>query len=381
MKWLVKMFVASLLVASLLVACSGSSGDIVGPFTGPTHRFVVDRFSLPVTSADAKAIGDDLDGNGRVDNQLGATLAVLANDDNLTTHADDMIKSGALASIIEIQADDLHSDPTVGVRYFGRQGDPAIVVGGSIAGGIFTPNRTRDTQVPGRATLRLPVFADASPSVIVLDAMEIDLDPDDAGGYNARIRGAAGGDVTTETARGLIEMIDANPQGHPYATLLLDADHDGHVSTDEVMENSLIASLIKPDVRVLVDDDYVERLSFGFGVHLIPCATGNCALGTPAASCFDRVVDGDESDIDCGGSCMACPANAACSAASDCQSQSCSGTCAAPSCSDGVHDGYETDVDCGWNCGGCTSGRQCRRSQDCLSQRCGTFNGMTNVCY
>lgn len=364
-----------------LVACGDPSTDVVGPFTGPTHRFVVDRFSLPITNSDAKAIGDDLTGDGRVDNELGGALAILATDDNLTTHADDMIKSGAIASVIEIQADSLEHDPTVGVRYFGQSGDPTLVVGGSITGGIFTPNRTRDTQVPGRATLRLPVFADASPSVIVLDAMEIELDPDDTGGFNARIRGGVRNTVLQQTARGLIEMIDANPAGHPYATLLLDHDFDGQVTGEEVLASPFITSLVKPDVRVLVDDDYVERLSFGFGVHAIACESGNCALAAPAATCFDRIVDGDETDIDCGGSCRGCTAGAICAAAADCQSQSCTGTCAAPSCSDGVRDGYETDVDCGWNCNVCSAGLHCRRAQDCASGRCGDFNGMSDVCW
>jgi hypothetical protein len=364
----------------LLAGCTSSSGDVVGPFTGPVHRFVVDRFSLPVTGTDAKAIGDDLDGDNTIDNALGGGLALLANDDNLTTHADDMIKSGAIASIVEIQADDLQDDPTVAVSYFGAAGDPAIVVGGRIAGGIFTPNRTRDTQVPGRATLRLPVFADASPSVIVLDAMEIDLDPD-ATGFNARIRGGVGQDLDEEAARGLIQMIDANPEGHPYARLLFDNDFDGHVTTSEIISDPIMMSIFSRDIRVLVDDDYVERVSFGFGVHLIPCAAGNCALGTPAETCFDRVVDGDESDIDCGGSCMPCPTNAVCTASTDCQSQSCAGTCAAPTCSDGVKDGYETDVDCGWNCDKCGAGLHCRQGRDCTTGRCGTFNGQPNVCY
>jgi hypothetical protein len=362
-----------------LISCA-TSDDIVGPFTGPVHRFVVDRFSLPVSNTAAKAIADDLDGDNRPDNQLGNALGVLAGNDNLTTHADDMLKSGAIASIIEIQADDLLNDPAAGVRYFGREGDAFVVMGGAIVNGVFTSNRTRSTNVPGRATLRLPVFADASPSVIVIDAMEIILDPDGATRYNVRIRGGVGRDVETETARGLIEMMEANPQGHPYALLLLDKDRDGVVTASEVLGNSIITGLLVPDVELRVDGRLVDRLSFGFGVHAIPCATGNCALGTPAATCFDRIVDGDESDVDCGGACRPCARGAACREAGDCQSQSCNGTCGPVSCSNGVHDGFETDVDCGWNCGKCATGRQCRRNDDCESLRCSGGLGELGLC-
>lgn len=58
--------------------------------------------------------------------------------------------------------------------------------------------------------------------------------------------------------------------------------------------------------------------------------------------------------------------------------------CAPPSCSDGVLDGYESDVDCGSTCGvtqhyadasapltsTCASGKKCRANNDCLSDAC-----------
>lgn len=359
----------------LLAACTSdpSPRDVVGPYTGPVHRFVVDHFVMPLNSTQARELGADLDGDNRPDNQLGAALGALATQDNLTLHGDDMIAAGAIASVIEIQADSLVDDPTVSVRYVGRAGDPAIEVGGSLVAGVFHSNRTATTHVPGRATLHLPVFADADPSVVTLEGMELDFGPDENGGSDlyVRIRGGIGSEVIAETARGLIQMIDANPQGHPYAITLFDKNIDGVVSMDEVTNNELIKSLLFPDVSLRIDGDHVERLSFGIGVHATPCAAGNCALATPNDTCFDRVLDGDESDVDCGGSCMACPSSAVCSAADDCQSGSCAGTCAAASCSDGVRSGYETDVDCGWNCTACARGQHCRGDADCVTGRCG----------
>ena len=114
-----------------LVGCGSSgSGDVVGPFTGPTHRFVVDRMTLPLSGTDAARLGDDLDGDGDVDNQLGVVISALVSTHDASTHAADMIASGALASSLELQADDLASDATVGAIYRGHDGDAATTAGG-----------------------------------------------------------------------------------------------------------------------------------------------------------------------------------------------------------------------------------------------------------
>jgi concanavalin A-like lectin/glucanase superfamily protein len=54
--------------------------------------------------------------------------------------------------------------------------------------------------------------------------------------------------------------------------------------------------------------------------------------GTAIASCSDGVRNGDETDVDCGGSCGACAADARCSADADCGSQRCSTSQCSPTC-------------------------------------------------
>jgi len=44
----------------------------------PAHTYVVSRVSIPTTPAEAQAAGLDLDGDGSVDNRLGAALAALS---------------------------------------------------------------------------------------------------------------------------------------------------------------------------------------------------------------------------------------------------------------------------------------------------------------
>lgn len=93
-----------------------------------------------------------------------------------------------------------------------------------------------------------------------------------------------------------------------------------------------------------------------------------------AASCTDKVKNNDETDTDCGGSCMACDVGKKCLKADDCDSKNCkSNACAAATCSDGIPNGTETDIDCGGaSCNPCADGKKCTDKTHCLSGVCGT---------
>jgi len=96
-------------------------------------------------------------------------------------------------------------------------------------------------------------------------------------------------------------------------------------------------------------------------------------------ACDDGVQNGDETDLDCGGSCPPCENREDCNDGSDCQSGMCDrGTCVGPSCRDGVMNGSETDVDCGGpECSACDPGDDCLEDGDCSSQVC---NAKTGLC-
>ena len=127
--------------------------------------------------------------------------------------------------------------------------------------------------------------------------------------------------------------------------------------------------------------------------------------------CGDGSLNGDETDVDCGGSsCPKCALGGTCQADSDCGeglcaktppseclggslracvahcsvdavdqlacTQSCSEVCemttqtCAFSCTDGVANGDETDVDCGGSCPSCESGGSCLQNSDCADELC-----------
>ena len=368
-----------LLLLGLFACSSDSSTDVKPPFTGDVHRFVVDRITVPSTSAETNAFAGDLDGNGVTENKLGLATASLAATADLSLDAQDMIASGALASIVEIQADDLATDDTVGVRFLGADGEAAVVAGGTLVAGTFLSNRAATTRVPGRAFAHLPIFTNADPAVLPLEGLEIDLTADGAGGFDAIVRGGIRQDVARMVSYdGIIQMIETEPDRHLVFQRQVDADRDGVMSHAE-LEDSVIALLVTADIQLFDGTKYApnpmpttkDSLSIAFGVHLIPCASGRCIDATPTNTCRDRARDGTETDVDCGGSCQKCFDGLSCTAPSDCQSNACvAGRCAAATCSDGVRDRYESDVDCGSTCGPCAAGQACATDSDCASTSC-----------
>ena len=100
--------------------------------------------------------------------------------------------------------------------------------------------------------------------------------------------------------------------------------------------------------------------------------TVNVLLNTEYA-CTDKLRDGDESDIDCGGSCRAkCANNRQCLVSSDCKTSYCvNNVCRSGNCTDGYQNQGETDVDCGGNCPAkCDLHSKCVKNSDCTTNLC-----------
>ena len=132
------------------------------------------------------------------------------------------------------------------------------------------------------------------------------------------------------------------------------------------------------------------------------CSTSEVAKGTPCAedggsdgggtvcnggglcvppSCADGILDGEETDVDCGGPmCTACGTGKMCNGEdANCQSHVCTNACQASTCTDGVQNGNETDIDCGGlgymgapACPPCNPGKKCNLPGDCVGDLCQT---------
>jgi Cellulose binding domain len=90
-----------------------------------------------------------------------------------------------------------------------------------------------------------------------------------------------------------------------------------------------------------------------------------------APTCTDLVKNGDETAVDCGGSCAPCAKGPDCTVGKDCASGVCrDGACAPARCDDGIKNGSESDVDCGRGCTPCELERPCVDGDDCASGAC-----------
>jgi len=91
--------------------------------------------------------------------------------------------------------------------------------------------------------------------------------------------------------------------------------------------------------------------------------SGGGSSGEPEPECGNGVVEGDEE----------------CDDGNDSELDACLTTCIAPACDDGELNGDETDVDCGGSCGTCTLCQACVVDGDCESAVCNVdkFCGFT----
>ena len=106
------------------------------------------------------------------------------------------------------------------------------------------------------------------------------------------------------------------------------------------------------------------------------CISSVCTAATDS----DGVQNGTETDIDCGGpTAKRCDTGGKCTGADDCASKNCdTGTgsgntnkCLAPTFTDKIQNGTETDIDCGGTAGHeCAKGKACVIGTDCASGGC-----------
>ncbi|MCC6808082.1 MAG: hypothetical protein IT381_11710, partial [Deltaproteobacteria bacterium] len=107
------------------------------------------------------------------------------------------------------------------------------------------------------------------------------------------------------------------------------------------------------------------------------CVGGECEMPVDPDTCSDGEVSGDESAVDCGGSCnMKCAIGQDCGGAADCASgncasNKCAGVVVVTPCTNGMKDADEADSDCGGACSTkCANTKTCVLSSDCESTYC-----------
>jgi hypothetical protein len=141
----------------------------------------------------------------------------------------------------------------------------------------------------------------------------------------------------------------------------------------------LALALAACNARLAVLDDPIDAGGAGRGGGtdgglggLAP--EGDAGEGDATASCQDALQNGDEADVDCGGSqCAACGSARHCEDHTDCVSGNCqAGLCQNGSCTDAVRNGDETGIDCGGSaCSACPgTACSCARSPSLVALGC-----------
>ncbi len=314
-----------LALPATFAACGGGDGDSFDPPSGPHYGYVANQVTVPANNSQAREIGLDLNGDKTVDNQLGMVLGTLAGQGfKVQDTLDEAVDTGSIIFLIDLQTPDLASTTGAGLNVrLGDNPNPApctnpddvttcgkhlaggaeftldpnsptdAFVGGKIAGGVFSGG-------PGSLTLQI-ALADAAPielnligarakisgisatgltSVILAGALtQEDLDTKVIPTIQAQLPPLIARDCDTD-ADGIIDADDpsvgtpvtANSCGCPSGTtgktiigLFDTTPKDCGVTVEEIKTNSLIQSLLAPDVTI----DGQDALSIGIEVSTV----------------------------------------------------------------------------------------------------------------
>jgi hypothetical protein len=289
-----------------LVACGGGD-DGTTPPSGPHYGYVASEVTVPANNSQAREIGLDLNGDKTVDNQLGMVLGTLAGQGfEVQATLDEAVQTGSIILLLDLQTPDFAS--TTGAGLSVKLGDMATPepctdpdmiatcgqhldgsgtftidanspqdagVEGKIAGGVFTGG-------PGTITLQI-ALADAAP-------IELNLI-----GARAKATGISETEIGEVVVAGALTQTDLDTKVIPtiQAQLpplierdcvpvsgdcgceagstgntilnLFDEDDDCSVTVDEIKNNSLIQSLLAPDVTI----DGQDALSLGISLAAV----------------------------------------------------------------------------------------------------------------
>ncbi len=264
------------------------------------YDFLLSSLKVPVVSADYVY---DLDGNGRPDNQLGQIIRALIQQGlDIQATIDNAVRGGKVLTLFTLSAEhDLTTDQPVELRVVRALGtgvpDPLAVpltVKGRLDAGSFvptapTPNADLTTWIlelplgpglPARLSVQWPRFAfgidrdgnHLSGGVLngSLSGRTVfdDFVPSLASLFTSTIKA----DPESDLSKTLRQFFDTGGCRNPDDTMAVKGDKI--ISPCEVSENSLVKSLLAPDVRLRnsagryeprPDDAQKDSLSIGFG--------------------------------------------------------------------------------------------------------------------
>jgi len=288
---------SSLLAAAALLptlaACGGGDDGQPTP-EGMHYHTVANKVFVPTTNTQAREYGLDLNADGTVDNQLGMVLSTLGSMGfDIQTTIDTAVNEGSIILLSDFQTKDFMNTTAAGIQVY--LGDKATATpapctdandttcGHHLTGsGMFTISATSPSNAalsgkiingtftggPGNLSLQIALGGTTAIQLDLIGARA------KATGVTATSIGSVifGGAITKDDIDNkvipaiqtqLVPIIARDcPNAMPTTCTcmdnstgktilgLFDADHNCSVTVDEIKSNSLIVSLLSPDVTI-----------------------------------------------------------------------------------------------------------------------------------
>lgn len=310
-----KPLLAAILAAGLAACAADDAGlsdpcdpdpEVIEP-RGLHSHYVVDFIDIPNDSEEVQALGLDLDGDDRVDNQLGSVLAAvlgLLPEYDLDAEAAALIDDGTITHLFDLQAVDLVNALDVGLEVLhGRDldGDTAdnfsgaepfgldLTRGSGELVGVVESGRIDAARGEVPVAFTFPGLGEAFVVPLAHARIVATVDED---GMSGVITGGMSQQVIDEVFvpalhRGFDNIIrrdcDETSCSSEFAQLLLDVfdqtdPPDRQLDLEELRNNSLLRVLLETDVDLENEagsyaphcDDEDDHLSVGLGFTAVP---------------------------------------------------------------------------------------------------------------
>lgn len=268
------------------------------PATSIEYRFVTNKLLLPTTQAQVQEFGlnIDQDAQQRPDNLVGQLLSLLnsaAPGLEPQSVVDQAVNAGQLVSLHVVKtADPVNSQAVSWSIFQGKETasapsfngtdkfsiDPGAPINPPLLGTL-----TNGHFSGGPGTARAKVYLMGQPVEVDLIGVRIEADMTVMGCANGKL----GGGVTAEEFRskllpavtdGLNQIMKTDKDMAGTVLSMLDADHNGSISAQEVEDNSLLKFATSPDLDLLDasgkfnpgQDGVKDSYSVGLGFTCVP---------------------------------------------------------------------------------------------------------------
>jgi len=272
----------------------------VTPATGVQYHFVNSKLQVPTTRAETQTFALNVDGDlkNQPDNMFGGLLTLLTSAApglQLQANMDQAVNAGQLVSLHVVKADDPLNDQSVSWSMFqGQQTQSAPGFDGSDKFAVDPASPTIPPVIGsltnghfsgGPGTAHLQILLLGQPAEVNLIGVRLEADVSAKGCTNGKLGGGLSvdefrGRLLPAIADGLNQTIKADKAAADAILPVLDSNHDGTITVQELENNPVLLLAISPDLDLLDasgkfnpgQDGVKDAYSVGLGFTCVPAA-------------------------------------------------------------------------------------------------------------